>query len=108
MHDRIGHLTPDGVSIGVIQDFTRGLESHTGAVDEYLRPVFEGWVRRNTVGGAYQQVRSAPEWAGLISRYVQLLGGRGLSAGTFSSWVGGAYQQIRSAAGYAGLPGYVL
>ena len=56
LHDRIDRLTPDGVSIGVIQDYTRGLETHTRAVDEYLRPVFEGWVRRNTVGGAYGQV----------------------------------------------------
>ena len=44
MHDKIDRRTSDGVSIGVIQDYTRGLETHTRAVDEYLRPVFEGCV----------------------------------------------------------------
>ena len=51
-------VTPEGRTIGVVQDYTRASETHTRAVDEYLRPVFEGWVYENAIGGAYGQVRS--------------------------------------------------
>ena len=47
-------------TIGLVQDYTIGDETHTVAVDNYLRPVFEGWVRANRVSGAYGQVREKP------------------------------------------------
>lgn len=41
MRDR---TTPEGASIGAIQDYTFGEETHANAVDRYVRPVLEKWL----------------------------------------------------------------